>query len=185
MKTEEIVRSLRWCGTGTEESCDDCAFEPQRDEDAVGCVGGLCDAAADKIEELVDRCARYAEEIAALRERVRPYEDTGLTADVCAEYRKFENEVVASGKTFGRLLELLRADTDGRVVVLPCKVGDTVYRVFAPDGRKPVIQETQVKTLGQAADLVGRIGKPSKFVSVFLTRGEAEKALEVWTHGTD
>lgn len=69
MKTEEIVRSLRWCGTGTEESCDDCAFEPQHDEDAVGCVGGLCDAAADKIEELVDRCARYAEEIAVLRER--------------------------------------------------------------------------------------------------------------------
>lgn len=71
MKTEEIVRSLRWCGTGTEESCDDCAFEPQRDEDAVGCVGGLCDAAADKIEELVERCARYAEEIAVLRERAK------------------------------------------------------------------------------------------------------------------
>lgn len=110
MKTEEIVRSLRWCGTGTEEGCDDCAFEPQCDEDAVECVGGLCDAAADKIEELVDRCARYAEEIAVLREKMKPYEETGLTADVCAEYRKFEDEVVASGKTFGRLLELLRAD---------------------------------------------------------------------------
>lgn len=110
MKTEEIVRSLRWCGTGTEEGCDDCTFEPQCGEDAVGCVGGLCDAAADKIEELVDRCARYAEEIAVLREKMKPYEETGLTADVCAEYRKFEDEVVASGKTFGRLLELLRAD---------------------------------------------------------------------------
>lgn len=71
MKTEKIVRSLRWCGTGTEESCDDYAFEPQCDEDAVGCVGGLCDAAADKIEELVERCARYAEEIAVLREMLR------------------------------------------------------------------------------------------------------------------
>ena len=69
MKTEEIVRSLRWCGTGTEENCGGCSFEPQCDEDAVGCVGGLCDAAADKIEELVDRCARYAEEIAVLRGR--------------------------------------------------------------------------------------------------------------------
>lgn len=69
MKTEEIVRSLRWCGTGAEEGCGDCAFEPQCDEDAVGCVGDLCDAAADKIEELVDRCARYAEAIAVLRER--------------------------------------------------------------------------------------------------------------------
>ena len=72
-----------------------------------------------RLEDLVERCARYAEEIAVLRERGRPYEETGLTADVCAEYRKFEDEVVASGKTFGRLLELLRADTDGRVVVLP------------------------------------------------------------------
>lgn len=45
--------------------------------------------------------------------RLAAYEDPGLTADVCAEYRKFEDEVVASGKTFGRLLELLRADTDG------------------------------------------------------------------------
>lgn len=52
-------------------------------------------------------------------ERLAAYEDTGLTPDVCAEYRKFEDEVVASGKTFGRLLELLRADTDGRVAVLP------------------------------------------------------------------
>lgn len=71
MKTEEIVRSLRWCGTGAEEGCDDCAFEPQCDEDAVGCVGGLCDTAADRLDELVDRCARYAEEIAVLRERQR------------------------------------------------------------------------------------------------------------------
>lgn len=71
MKTEEIVRSLRWCGTGTEEGCNDCAFEPQCDEDAVGCVGDLCDTAADKIEELVARCARYAEEIAVLREEVK------------------------------------------------------------------------------------------------------------------
>ena len=80
MKTEKIVRSLRWCGTGAEEGCDDCAFEPQYDEDAVGCVGGLCDAAADKIEELVDRCARYAEEIAVLREKMKPYGETGMTA---------------------------------------------------------------------------------------------------------
>ncbi len=32
--------------------------------------------AADRLEELVERCARYAEEIAVLRERMRPYEDT-------------------------------------------------------------------------------------------------------------
>ena len=78
MKTEESVRSVRWCGTGTEEGCNDCAFEPQCDEDAVGCVGDLCDTAADKIEELVDRCARYAEEIAVLRQTNEDLRDTVL-----------------------------------------------------------------------------------------------------------
>lgn len=119
MKTEEMVADLRWFGTATEKSCNGCAFEPICEDDIVGCVDSLCAAAADRLEELVDRCARYAEEIAVLRERGKPYEETGLTADVCAEYRKFEDEVVASGKTFGRLLELLRADTDGRLMVLP------------------------------------------------------------------
>ncbi len=182
MKTEEIVRSLRWCGTGTEENCGGCAFEPQCDEDAVGCVGGLCDAAADKIEELVDRCARYAEEIAALRERMRPYEDTGLTADVCAEYRKFEDEVVASGKTFGRLLELLRADTDGRVVVQPCKMGDVLYRA-SPSGvvvhrvanvvYRGLTKRWYIDTIPNLPYASEELGK-----TVFLTRDEAEKALE-------
>lgn len=192
MKTEEIVRSLRWCGTGAEEGCDDCAFEPQYDEDAVGCVGGLCDAAADKIEELVDRCARYAEEIAALRERMRPYEEAGLTADVCAEYRKFEDEVVASGKTFGRLLELLRADTDERVVALPVKpvltpilssmlyiiedgdiYEDALYEAvvgMSENGKMNVVYTTlSDQIIFEQAD----IGK-----TVFLTCEAAEKALE-------
>lgn len=125
MKTEKIVRSLR-CSSqvpGPQMDCRICPYHMEETVDGVDYAGCDCDRiavdAADRLDELVERCARYAEEIALLRERMRPYEDTGLTADVCAEYRKFEDEVVASGKTFGRLLELLRADTDGRVVVLP------------------------------------------------------------------
>lgn len=38
----------------------------------------------------------------------------------CMEYRKFEDEIIASGKTFGQLVELLKADKDGRLVVLLC-----------------------------------------------------------------
>lgn len=55
-----------------------------------------------------------------LLDRLVEYEDTGLTPEDCAEYRKFEDEIIASGKTFGRLAELLRADKEGRVIVLPC-----------------------------------------------------------------
>ncbi len=70
---EEIVRSLRWCDTGTEDGCDNCTFEPKCDEDAVTCVSHLCGAAADLIDELTDRCARYAEEIIELRQQLKKY----------------------------------------------------------------------------------------------------------------
>lgn len=166
MKTEKIAAALRCCASdvdcagncplfGTSSPDEDCSQKKNR-------------AAADRLEELVDRCARYAEEIAVLQKD---------GSDLC--------RVVGECGGLDRIKELAKADKDGRIAILPCKVGDMVYRVFAPDGRKPMIQETQVKTLGQAADLVGRIGKPSKFVSVFLTREEAEKALEARTHGTD
>lgn len=51
--------------------------------------------------------------------RLKAYEDTGLEPEICAEYKKIEDEIVASGKTFNRLLELLRAEKDGRLAVLP------------------------------------------------------------------
>ncbi len=51
MKNEEIVKALR-------------ATESRSKRE-------LLDAAADLIEKLTDRCARYAEEIAVLQERLR------------------------------------------------------------------------------------------------------------------
>ena len=73
---------------------------------------------------------------------------------------------------------LLRAQADGRLVMLPCKVGDTVYKVITIQAQKPVLLETQVKTLGQAADVAQLIGKKNKVINIFLTREEAEAALE-------
>ena len=82
---------------------------------------------------------------------------------------------------FDRLRELAEADKDGRVVVLPCKVGDKLYRVFAEE-----IFELRVGSMKYFA-IQGRwdletypfcpcvessIGK-----TVFLSREEAEKAL--------
>lgn len=125
VKTTDLVAAMRCSSQAPTPSppCTTCAYCVVELIDGKEYTGCDCDRmgmdAADRLDELVERCARYAEEIAVLRERMRLYEDTGLTADVCAEYRKFEDEVVASGKTFGRLLELLRADTDGRLVVLP------------------------------------------------------------------
>lgn len=130
-------------------------------------------------------------DVAAVREhamefycRLNAYEDTGLEPEavetvklaLCAKH--MVDLETLNNTPISRLVELVEADKDGRVVVLPCKVGDTVYRVFTVDGREPVIQATQVKTFGQAADLIGRIGKLSKLVSVFRTREEAERAMQ-------
>ena len=53
------------------------------------------------------------------KDRLAAYEDTGLEPEICAEYKKFEDEIVASGKTFNHLIELLRAEKEGRVMVVP------------------------------------------------------------------
>ena len=71
-----------------------------------------------------------------------------------------------------RLRELAEADKDGRVVVLPCKVGDTVYRL-------QYIEQTPGRFIVGVAPIeftliwLDYIGE-----TVFPTREEAEKALQ-------
>lgn len=65
-----------------------------------------------------------------LIERLAAYEDTGLTPERCAEFARADAEgryiVMRDAEQDGvaRLRELAEADKDGRVVVLPCKVGE-------------------------------------------------------------
>lgn len=75
MKTEKLIAALRCSATPPVGSlrCFACEFgenELINGRDYVGCD---CDRiamdAATKIEELIDRCARYAEEVAVLREK--------------------------------------------------------------------------------------------------------------------
>lgn len=77
-----------------------------------------------------------------------------------------------------RVQELAQAEKDGRMVVLPCKVGDKVYRVITTLNSAPVITEIEIKTLGQAVDLIGRIGEKRLLVSWYMTCEEAEAALK-------
>ena len=82
-----------------------------------------------------------------------------------------------------RLRELAEADKDGRCVVLPCKVGDTVWRIVR-DG-EPHITRDEVRDMYFADDMTlcvelvgGRVTFTEKFgKTVFLSREEAEKAL--------
>ena len=122
-------------------------------------------------------------------ERLKAYEDAGLSPQACAEAREIEETLSGYDYSISRMVELMKADKDGRVVVLPCKVGDTIYFVNA----KQILEFTVV---GYAVDETGiswvysehvdktghtyertfspdRIGK-----TTFLSREEAEKAMK-------
>lgn len=122
-------------------------------------------------------------------ERLKAYEDTGLTPERCAEFARADVEgryiVMRDAEQEGvaRLRELAEADKDGRLVVLPCKVGDTLFRVFAGEilehkvgnMRYIAIQgRWDIDTTPFCSYVESSIGK-----TIFLTREEAEKALEV------
>lgn len=62
VKIADLVAAMRCC---EHNSCAGCPYTERNSE----CIGEVMGAAADKIEELVDRCARYAEEIAALHKQ--------------------------------------------------------------------------------------------------------------------
>ena len=130
---------------------------------------------------------------AELRERLKAYEDTGLTPERCAEFARADAEgryiVMRDAEQEGvaRLRELAEADKDGRVIVLPCKVG---HRVFALLDTDKHISECEVKQIGLGNEIgfvglepIGARGREYGVSlkgfgkTVFLTREEAEKAL--------
>lgn len=125
-------------------------------------------------------------------ERLKQFENAVQTPEKAA-WAKKTIEMAFSDDTseVERLRELYKADKDGRVVVLPCKVGDTVWIVGAvrklysakvrtffcghpsavcgrdPDGHIHMIRTTECDIPMQ------EFGK-----TVFLSREEAEKALQ-------
>ena len=121
-------------------------------------------------------------------ERLAAYEDTGLTPEEIkaplTENAMIKLAAQALGVEAARLRELAAADKDGRVVVLPCKVGDTVWRIVRDGG--PHITRDEVCDMCFADDMTlcvelvgGRVTFTEKFgETVFLTHEEAEKALQ-------
>lgn len=111
------------------------------------------------------------------------YEGTGLTPERCAEFARADAEgryiVMRDAEQEGvaRLRELAEADRDGRLVVLPCKVGDTVYLIVTKRARNYTPEFRFVKksrlTFLNMERILQDFGKEA-----FLTREEAEKALE-------
>lgn len=133
-------------------------------------------------------CEVSAAGVRELMERLAAYEDTGLTPERCAEFARADAEgryiVMRDAEQEGvaRLRELAEADKDGRLVVLPCKVGDTLFRVFAGEILEHKVRNMRylaiqgrwdIDTTPFCSYVESSIGK-----TIFLTREEAEKALE-------
>ena len=129
-------------------------------------------------------------------DRLAAYEDTGLYPESVEELKlsmmgKAISEITEfEGLPIDRIRELAEADKDGRCVVLPCKVGDTVWIVGAV--RKLYSAKVRTFFCGHPSTVCGsdpyghihmirttecdipvqEFGK-----TVFLSREEAEKAL--------
>lgn len=113
----------------------------------------------DDLAEAADRIANQSTHIAALQKEIE--------------------KLLAQLRHLGKLAE---PDKDGRLVVMPCKVDDKLYRVF--DGN---ISEHEVQNMKYFArqrrlgiDMTPFFPDAGRFIgkTVFLTREEAEKALE-------
>ena len=126
--------------------------------------------------------------IAVLQDHLAAYEDTGLEPrEVSAIVKEWSDLCTIVGECGGidRLRELAEADKDGRLVGLPCKVGDVVYGFHGEKTILPmVVKWIETYTNGwciavQYAQMAPRFYRFSDFgKTVFLTREEAEKANE-------
>lgn len=165
--------------------------EPLDSNKAALPIMDLCIDAATAIENLSHRLdmaqgerdavtrhmIELEQEVCRLKSRLAAYEDTGLEPEeiedaVTAAKLMARSKIVSCfGVDADHIRDLLQAEQTGRLVVLPCKVGDTVYQIDAER-----VYESEVKWIIFDCDDIAfderAIGE-----SIFLTREEAEAAL--------
>lgn len=127
---------------------------------------------------------------------LKKYEDTGLVPEEVkdiaenAEIRLLTWFEAKYSMPVGKLMDLLDAHEQGRLVVLPCKVGDTVYMENGDDETPHFVDTGKVFAIG--CDERGTIWISVRYESglkfyhpstdvgktVFLIREEAERALK-------
>ena len=130
--------------------------------------------------------------------RLAAYEDTGLEPEEVLPKDKADEIALKLMRladleslcNYDRLRELAEADKDGRVVVLPCKVGDTVW--ITGSVRRLYSEKVRTFFCGDPSYSRGMADNGVKMIrttgcdipihefgkTVFLTREEAEKTLE-------
>lgn len=142
---------------------------------------------------------KYTEQewISVLQDRLAAYEETRLTPEEIDMDHEAAEQLrhLCRDCDLDRLEELVKADKDGRVAVLPCKVGGTLWvtgrdnvpremRLEAPDIRTACTDEDNLcmSTCSRKPDgfCAYRLRNDGADVgkNVFLTREAAEAALE-------
>ena len=122
---------------------------------------------------------------------LRQYLDTGMTPEAFQSFVVFFQDLIGNQKAseaLDRFRQLVKADKDGRLVVLPCKVGQRVFALLDTDKH---ISECEVKQIGMGNKIgfiglepIGARGREYGVAlngfgkTVFLTHEEAEAALE-------
>lgn len=116
-------------------------------------------------------------------EQLKAYEDSKLSPEDAANLHAILR--LGDGMTLMRLRELAVADQEGRVVVLPCKVGNVVYGFYGEKTILPMVAKwIETNTDGwciavQYTPMAPRFYRFSDFgKTVFLTCEEAKKALQ-------
>lgn len=141
--------------------------------------------------EVGGNCAMNCKWEEAAWSRLAAYEDTELTPEeVSALIKDWSDLCTIIGECGGidRLRTLAEADKGGRLVVLPCKVGQRVFALLDTDKH---ISECEVKQIGMGNKIgfiglepIGARGREYGVAlngfgkTVFLTREEAKAALE-------
>ena len=119
-------------------------------------------------------------------EKLKDYEDIGLEPAEVNDVMVKAKLASAFGVAAERLRELAEADKAGRLVVLPCKVGDGLWTFCShPVEQVYSFTVTDISTLNGRTMLntsrCGVIDARDVGKTVFLTREEAEEALEAWS----
>lgn len=131
-----------------------------------------------------------------LVERLAAYEDSGVEPEEVLPKDKADEIALKLMRladleslcNYTRLRELAEADKDGRVEVLPCKVGDGLWTFCSyPVEQVYSFTVTDISTLNGRAMLntsrCGVIDARDVGKTVFMTREEAKKALEAMKDG--
>ena len=152
-------------------NCLRCNFR-HKDNGNCTAVGGFCTAVP------AARCPL-----------LRQYLDTGLTPEeIDMDHEAAETlRQLCRGCDLDRLEKLAEADKDGRLLVPPCKVDDVLYRA-SPSGvvvhrvanvmYRGLTSRWYIDTIPNLPYASEELGK-----TTFLTREEAEKALEAMKDG--